>query len=147
MTTAFTVVIPSRYASTRLPGKPLQMIGTKPMIQLVWEQACKSSAERVVLLLDNTKFGVRSLSRIFDVGEVDVLVTDHGIAVNPARQDLIDNLRNAGIPLMTIEELQQRAELLTGKPKAIEFTDRVVAVVRYRDGSVIDVIHQVKNSD
>ena len=30
---------------------------------------------------------------------------------------------------MTIEELQQRAELLTGKPKAIEFTDRVVAVV------------------
>jgi citrate lyase subunit alpha/citrate CoA-transferase len=47
---------------------------------------------------------------------VDVLVTDHGIAVNPARQDLIDNLRNAGIPLMTIEELQQRAELLTGKP-------------------------------
>jgi citrate lyase subunit alpha/citrate CoA-transferase len=40
---------------------------------------------------------------------VDVLVTDHGIAVNPARQDLIDNLRNAGIPLMTIEELQQRA--------------------------------------
>ena len=78
---------------------------------------------------------------------MDVLVTDHGIAVNPARQDLIDNLRNAGIPLMTIEELQQRAELLTGKPKAIEFTDRVVAVVRYRDGSVIDVIHQVKNSD
>lgn len=47
MTTAFTVVIPSRYASTRLPGKPLQLIGTKPMIQLVWEQACKSSAERV----------------------------------------------------------------------------------------------------
>lgn len=35
MTTAFTVVIPSRYASTRLPGKPLQLIGTKPMIQLV----------------------------------------------------------------------------------------------------------------
>ena len=78
---------------------------------------------------------------------VDVLVTDHGIAVNPARQDLIDNLRSAGIPLMTIEELQQRAELLTGKPQPIEFTDRVVAVVRYRDGSVIDVIRQVKNSD
>ena len=47
---------------------------------------------------------------------------------------------------MTIEELQQRAELLTGKPEPIEFTDRVVAVVRYRDGSVIDVIHQVKNA-
>ncbi|WP_176264152.1 citrate lyase subunit alpha, partial [Salmonella enterica] len=44
----------------------------------------------------------------------------------------------------TIEQLQQRAEQLTGKPQPIEFTDRVVAVVRYRDGSVIDVIRQVK---
>lgn len=71
------------------------------------------------------------------------------ITVSPstrARQDLIDNLRNAGIPLLTIEELQQRAELLTGKPDPIAFTDRVVAVVRYRDGSVIDVIHQVKSA-
>ena len=55
MTTAFTVVIPSRYASTRLPGKPLQMIGSKPMIQLVWEQACKSSAERVVVATDDAR--------------------------------------------------------------------------------------------
>ena len=55
MTTAFTVVIPSRYASTRLPGKPLQLIGNKPMIQLVWEQACKSSAERVVVATDDVR--------------------------------------------------------------------------------------------
>ncbi|SYU09019.1 citrate lyase subunit alpha [Klebsiella pneumoniae] len=86
------------------------------------------------------------LTRVTPGASVDVLVTDHGIAVNPARQDLIDNLRNAGIPLLTIEELQQRAELLTGKPDPIAFTDRVVAVVRYRDGSVIDVIHQVKSA-
>ncbi|HBN5364990.1 TPA: citrate lyase subunit alpha, partial [Escherichia coli] len=38
----------------------------------------------------------------------------------------------------------ERARLLTGEPQPIEFTDRVVAVVRYRDGSVIDVVHQVK---
>ncbi len=86
------------------------------------------------------------LTRVTPGASVDVLVTDHGIAVNPARQDLIDNLRNAGIPLLTIEELQQRAELLTGKPDPIAFTERVVAVVRYRDGSVIDVIHQVKSA-
>ena len=49
MTTAFTVVIPARYASTRLPGKPLLLIAGKPMIQHVWEQACKSSAEPVVV--------------------------------------------------------------------------------------------------
>lgn len=84
------------------------------------------------------------LTTVTPGASVDVLVTDHGIAVNPARQDLIESLSNAGIALMTIEQLQQRAEQLTGEPEPIAFTDRVVAVVRYRDGSVIDVIRQVK---
>lgn len=51
----FTVVIPSRFASTRLPGKPLQMIAGKPMVQHVWEQACKSSAQRVVVATDDAR--------------------------------------------------------------------------------------------
>ena len=55
MTTAFTVVIPSRFASTRLPGKPLLLIAGKPMIQHVWEQASKSSAERVVVATDDAR--------------------------------------------------------------------------------------------
>ncbi|MGY4532449.1 3-deoxy-manno-octulosonate cytidylyltransferase (CMP-KDO synthetase) [Pseudomonas sp. TE3786] len=55
MSTAFTVVIPARYASTRLPGKPLQDICGKPMIQHVWEQACKSSAQRVVVATDDAR--------------------------------------------------------------------------------------------
>ncbi|MGY3256790.1 3-deoxy-manno-octulosonate cytidylyltransferase [Pseudomonas chlororaphis] len=55
MTTAFTVVIPARFASTRLPGKPLQMIAGKPMIQHVWEQACKSAAQRVVVATDDAR--------------------------------------------------------------------------------------------
>ncbi|MCP1480004.1 3-deoxy-manno-octulosonate cytidylyltransferase (CMP-KDO synthetase) [Pseudomonas chlororaphis] len=55
MTTAFTVVIPARFASTRLPGKPLQVIAGKPMIQHVWEQACKSAAQRVVVATDDAR--------------------------------------------------------------------------------------------
>jgi 3-deoxy-manno-octulosonate cytidylyltransferase (CMP-KDO synthetase) len=55
MSTVFTVVIPARYASTRLPGKPLQDICGKPMIQHVWEQACKSSAQRVVVATDDAR--------------------------------------------------------------------------------------------
>jgi 3-deoxy-manno-octulosonate cytidylyltransferase (CMP-KDO synthetase) len=55
MTTAFTVVIPSRYASTRLPGKPLLLIAGKPMIQHVWEQASKSNAQRVVVATDDAR--------------------------------------------------------------------------------------------
>lgn len=75
---------------------------------------------------------------------VDILVTDHGIAVNPARPELAEQLKSQGVALTTIEELYQRAIALTGIPKPIEFTDRVVAVVRYRDGSVIDVVKQIK---
>lgn len=74
---------------------------------------------------------------------IDVLVTDHGIAVNPARQDIQQQLQQNGIELMTIEALQQRAQLITGVPSAIQYTDKVVANVRYRDGSVIDRIYQV----
>ncbi|MCO7510400.1 citrate lyase subunit alpha [Serratia fonticola] len=74
---------------------------------------------------------------------IDILVTDHGIAVNPARPELAQRLREAGLQVVTIEWLRERALVLTGEPKPIAFTDNVVAVVRYRDGSVIDVVHQV----
>jgi len=49
------VVIPARYASTRLPGKPLLDIGGKPMIQRVWEQAMQSRAERVLIATDDRR--------------------------------------------------------------------------------------------
>ena len=55
MSSAFTIVIPARYASSRLPGKPLQEIAGKPMIQHVWQQACKSSAQRVLVATDDAR--------------------------------------------------------------------------------------------
>jgi 3-deoxy-manno-octulosonate cytidylyltransferase (CMP-KDO synthetase) len=55
MSIEFTVVIPARYASSRLPGKPLQDIAGKPMVQHVWEQAKKSSAARVVIATDDAR--------------------------------------------------------------------------------------------
>ena len=53
MSLDFTVVIPARLRSTRLPGKPLLLIAGKPMIQHVWEQARKSAASRVVIATDD----------------------------------------------------------------------------------------------
>jgi 3-deoxy-manno-octulosonate cytidylyltransferase (CMP-KDO synthetase) len=50
---SYTVIIPSRYASTRLPGKPLLDIAGKPMIQRVYEQALKSTASRVIIATDS----------------------------------------------------------------------------------------------
>jgi 3-deoxy-manno-octulosonate cytidylyltransferase (CMP-KDO synthetase) len=52
---AYTVVIPARYGSTRLPGKPLLDIHGKPMVQRVWEQAGLSSAVRVVIATDDRR--------------------------------------------------------------------------------------------
>ena len=52
---AFTVIIPARYGSTRLPGKPLLDILGKPMVQRVWEQAQLSNAERVVIATDDSR--------------------------------------------------------------------------------------------
>ena len=49
----FHVVIPARYASTRLPGKPLLDIGGRPMIQHVVERACASGADRVLVATDD----------------------------------------------------------------------------------------------
>ena len=77
---------------------------------------------------------------------IDVLVTEVGIAINPKRQDLIDVLSKVpGLPIYTIAELQQKAAAIVGTPKPLEFTDRVVALVEYRDGSLIDVIKEIKD--
>jgi 3-deoxy-D-manno-octulosonate cytidylyltransferase len=54
MSLNFTVVIPARLRSTRLPGKPLLLIAGKPMVQHVWEQARKSGASRVVIATDDS---------------------------------------------------------------------------------------------
>jgi 3-deoxy-manno-octulosonate cytidylyltransferase (CMP-KDO synthetase) len=51
----FVVVIPSRYASVRLPGKPLRDINGKPMIQHVHERAVESAAQAVVIATDDER--------------------------------------------------------------------------------------------
>jgi citrate lyase subunit alpha/citrate CoA-transferase len=75
---------------------------------------------------------------------VDVVVTDYGVIVNPRRQDLMDKFKEANVNLITMEEARSMATRLVGTPKEIEFTDEVVAVVEYRDGSVIDTIRKIK---
>lgn len=77
---------------------------------------------------------------------IDVLVTEVGIAINPKRKDLVAKLSNIpGVPVFKIEDLQKLAEKRVGQPKPLEFTDRTVAMVEYRDGSIIDEIKQVKD--
>jgi citrate lyase subunit alpha/citrate CoA-transferase len=75
---------------------------------------------------------------------IDVLVTERGIAVNPLRNDLKEKLINVGLPVKEITELKELAEKIAGKPKKIQTGERIVALVEYRDGTIIDIVHQVK---
>ena len=52
---SFTVIIPSRYASTRLPGKPLLDIAGKPMVQHVYERAGESAAANIYVATDDER--------------------------------------------------------------------------------------------
>ncbi|WP_025728192.1 citrate lyase subunit alpha [Atopobacter phocae] len=75
---------------------------------------------------------------------IDIVVTEYGVAVNPRRQDLIESLKETDLPLVTIEELRNIAYGIVGEPKDIEYDDEVVALVEYRDGTLIDVIRKLK---
>ena len=75
---------------------------------------------------------------------VDVLVTDYGIAVNPARTDLVKCLDDANIKHVSIESLQQKAYSLVGTPDELKWKDKVVAVMEARDGTILDVVRQIQ---
>ncbi|MCK1222562.1 citrate lyase subunit alpha [Streptococcus uberis] len=74
---------------------------------------------------------------------VDVIVTEIGIAINPNRQDLIEHFKDLKVPQYTVEELKEKAYAIVGQPDPIEYGDKVVALIEYRDGSLIDVVRNV----
>lgn len=76
---------------------------------------------------------------------VDVIVTEYGIAVNPGRPELAERLKQAGLNVVDIHSLRDKALSIIGQPEAIPFGDKVVGVVMNRDGSVMDVIHNVED--
>ncbi len=74
---------------------------------------------------------------------VDVIVTERGIAVNPLRGDLKDRFLHAGLPVRTLEEMKAEAERQTkpaGKPV---YDDEVVAMIEWRDGTILDAARRV----
>jgi citrate lyase subunit alpha/citrate CoA-transferase len=75
---------------------------------------------------------------------VDVVVTERGVCVNPAKPELAEKLRKAGMIVKNIEDLEIEVDTITGVPERIETTDKIVGLVEYRDGTIIDVIRQVK---
>jgi len=75
---------------------------------------------------------------------IDVIVTERGIAVNPRREDLLEAVRDSGLPLRTLAYLKAEAEAICGGPPAPpRLTDRPIGVVTWVDGTALDTVFQV----
>ncbi len=120
----YKIVIPARYASTRLPGKALRECAGKPLLQWVFEQAKKSAAEAVVIATDDRR--IEEAAKSFGA---QVVMTDHGHRSGSDRiaeaveqlgwpdDSLLVNLQGDE-PLMPPECLDQVAALLNERQDA-----------------------------
>lgn len=86
---SYTVVIPARYASTRLPGKPLADIGGKPMVAHVYDRARESSASRVIIATDDSR--IEKACRAFGA---EVVMTSAGHSSGTDRLEEVARLMN-----------------------------------------------------
>jgi citrate lyase subunit alpha/citrate CoA-transferase len=75
---------------------------------------------------------------------VDVVMTEAGIAVNPARAELADRLHHAGLTVLSIDDMARRASEAATRPIPPSPCGRIVAISEYRDGTVTDVIRQIE---
>jgi citrate lyase subunit alpha/citrate CoA-transferase len=99
----------------------------------------------IPLFRDRIPVIVDEVTTLCGPGElIDVIITERGIAINPLRQDLIDSVKDSGLPLKTIKELKEEAERICGKPQKPKFEDDIVAAVKWVDGTVIDVVRKLK---
>ena len=75
--------------------------------------------------------------------DIDVLVTQGGIAVNPKNIELRERLESVGLPVIDIVKLKEKTEKITGKPEKLPKGNKVVAKVISRYGEVLDEIYNV----
>ena len=156
----FHVVIPARYASTRLPGKPLLDIGGRTMIQRVVERACASRADEVLVATDDARIAAAVHDPRRPTGTIAVMTdpdlpsgTDRVAAVAEARgwgdETLVVNVQGDE-PFLPAALIEQAADLLVRDPAAgiatlaaplgslEEFLDpNVVKVVTALDGAAL----------
>ncbi len=88
---------------------------------------------------------VEKVTTVSTPGEtIDILVTDRGIAVHPRHSDLIKKLKEeTNLEIVEIQELKKIADYLTGIPEPKTSSGEVVAVSKYRDGTILDAIYKV----
>ena len=121
---SFTVLVPARYASTRLPGKPLADIGGKPMIVRVAERARQSGARRVVVATDDARIadavrahGVEAILTRADHPTGTDRLAEAAAALELAADETVVNVQGDE-PLLDPGLMRQMAELLAAHPDA-----------------------------
>ncbi len=75
---------------------------------------------------------------------IDIIVTERGIAINPRRTDLIKKMKDSNLPIRTIRELKEEAEHICGIPAKPEFSEKIISAVKWVDGTVLDIVRQIK---
>ena len=145
---SYKVVIPARYESERLPGKPLLEIEGKPMLQLTWEKACGSSAEQVKIATDDariaeaaTKFGANCVmtSRSHRSGTERL----HEVALlsNWSAETVVVNVQGDE-PLIPFDAIDQVANNLIANPRASIATlcEKIVREQEHSDPNAVKVV-------
>jgi len=74
---------------------------------------------------------------------IDIIVTERGIAINPRRADLIEQMKDSSLPIKTIIELKEEAERICGIPDKPKFSEEIISAVKWVDGTVIDVVRKI----
>jgi 3-deoxy-manno-octulosonate cytidylyltransferase (CMP-KDO synthetase) len=143
----FRVVVPARYASSRLPGKPLVPLAGKPMIQWVVERAHRSGAQQVIVATDDER--IARLARGF--ADVQMTSPSHPSATDRLAEvaaiygwrddELVVNLQGDE-PLMPPSLIDQVVQLLAAHPSTDVATLAVplTSTVELNDPNVVKVV-------
>lgn len=145
---SFRVVIPARYASTRLPGKPLRLLAGRPMLEHVHERALESGAAEVIIATDDER--IRDAAAGFGAtvcmtAATHASGTDRLAEVVAARgyaaDDIIVNLQGDE-PLMPADVIRQVAANLAAHPSASVATlcARLASSAELFDPNVVKVV-------
>jgi len=96
-----------------------------------------SFRDRIPVIVDN-------VTTLCGPGElIDVVVTERGIAINPRRTDLRTKLKGSSLPIVDIRDLKSEVESICGKPEPPHTAEKIVAAIKWVDGTVMDVVKAV----
>jgi 3-deoxy-manno-octulosonate cytidylyltransferase (CMP-KDO synthetase) len=148
----FRVVIPARYASTRLPGKALLPLAGKPMLQWVHEAACASGAREVVIATDDARilraahsFGAAAVLTAGDHASGTDRIAEVARSGRWAAADIVVNVQGDE-PLMPAAVIAQVAALLAATPQAhiATLATAIESIAELIDPNVVKVVTDVR---